>query len=101
MTFLAWSFGALYSSDSSSAANYPSHATRKASRTASTDSKGLWSKVSWSRGSGVGEAWSHNKVEGKVQRMNAWDHGQKAWEAPGEASPVWDDSDSMLDDEYV
>ncbi|KAF1352149.1 hypothetical protein BDV97DRAFT_348860 [Delphinella strobiligena] len=101
LTFLAWSFGALYSSDSSSAANYPSHATRKASRTASTDSKGLWSKVSWSRGSGVGEAWSHNKVEGKVQRMNAWDHGQKAWEAPGEASPVWDDSDSMLDDEYV
>lgn len=102
LTFLAWCFGALYSSDSSSAANYPSHAYRKAApRTASTTSKGLWSKVSWSKGSGVGEAWSNDKVEGKVRRMNAWDQGQKAWEAPGEASPVWDGSESMLNDEYV
>ena len=38
--------------------------------------------------------------QGKVERMNVWDQGQRAWEA-SEEEQDWDLADSMLEDEEV
>lgn len=99
LAFSAWSFGLLYDFVFSP----PPRAASSTTGRATAAGNGVWdsaagggSRVSWFASRKVGKGWT----EGKVQRMNVWDQGQKAWEAPGEARD-WDSADSMLDDDYV
>lgn len=62
---------------------------------------GVASKISWfgfGKSKGVahddGDVWG----KGQLRRMNVWDQGQVAWEAPGEGGL---DGESMLDDEFM
>lgn len=111
LSLLAWCLGAMYSSDGAAAAAATTAIPVQRAPVVTADGS-AWgfgtinsgSKVSWFKSAGVGrQEWRDR--QGKVERMNAWDKGQRAWEAPGDEAAYdsgdWDASESMLDDEYV
>ena len=99
---LAWCFGALYtfmfthSATDAAASRLPKSSRASATARPVFGSKAA-SKVSWFKSAEVGQNWN----QGKVQEMNTWGQGQRAWEAPGEVEEEWEIAESMLEDEYV
>ena len=99
MSVLAWCFGAIYSfltSSDSHASGTAGRALNAGDRLASSMNSGETTRVSWFSSAASESAQS----QGKVERMNVWDQGQRAWEA-SEEEQDWDLADSMLEDEEV